>query len=890
MKRSIELIIGPLLVATVLIFSIKLFRSPEKRIVDRQAYEEFLLEQYQGLPQFSEEKLKATPKPEHPDLAAFQDYFMTLDPELGRVPTERLKSAFQETRAIRAKYGSGPKVSVIEWEGTPSNMGGRTRALMIDPRDPSGDKVWAGGVTGGLWYNNDITDDNSLWVPVDDFWDNLVVSCIAYDPNNPDLFYVGTGEAFTAVTIYRESSGRGMGIWKSTDGGTTWSSLPSAENFAYVTDIALRNEGGLSVMYAGVVSGVYHGLHESYPSDGLYRSPDGGDTWEQVLPDITGHSEPYAPSDIEIGSDGRIYVGTMKNLNGVGGATLLFSDEGSSGSWTVFDDYVGIIESDSHYPIPGRVMLACAPSDENIVYAVIGSGFLNPYGFNLSYGNYILRSVDRGETWSQTNIPPNNRWGNWATLAWHALIIKVDPNDPNTVWIGGLDVNKSTDAGESWSHLSDWALMYSGGGDRYVHADQHAIAFKPGSSDEIIFANDGGIFYTAEGTSSQPTFVEKNKGYNTLQYYTCAIHPDAGMKHYLGGLQDNGTLLYEDAPLDINDMVSGGDGAFCFYNKIHPNLFITSYYYNRYFVFVDGLEVNYIGDYFSGIFINPADYDFKMNTLYANATTFDGNYLNMILRIRELPMTPQGDFLWLNTGTNVPFSHVKVSPHSAQGSTTLFLGTQSGRLYRVENAQATAEVTEIGGIDFPAGNISSIGVAGSDDTLLVTFSNYGVSSVWQTYDGGLSWQEREGNLPDMPVRWAIYHPQDVRRGMLATEIGVWTTDNLDQEDVLWLPAVEGLANVRVDMLQIRDIDNTVLAATHGRGLFTATYTGAGQLGDVNNDGQINIFDIVRTVQIIIGTGDPPREYELWAGDMNEDGVINILDVIQIVNVILGAGD
>ena len=98
-------------------------------------------------------------------------------------------------------------------------MGGRTRAIMYDPNDASGNKVWAGAVTGGLWYNNDITDDQSAWVPVNDFLANLSVSCIVSDPNNLQVFYAGTGEAETARVIYRESSGVGMGIMKSADGG-----------------------------------------------------------------------------------------------------------------------------------------------------------------------------------------------------------------------------------------------------------------------------------------------------------------------------------------------------------------------------------------------------------------------------------------------------------------------------------------------------------------------------------------------------------------------------------------------------------------------------------------------------------------------------------------------
>ena len=114
-------------------------------------------------------------------------------------------------------------------------------------------------------------------------------------------------------------------------------------------------------------------------------------------------------------------------------------------------------------------------------------------------------------------------------------------------------------------------------------------------------------------------------------------------------------------------------------------------------------------------------------------------------------------------------------------------------------------------------------VGSSEDVLLVTFSNYGVSSVWFTDDGGDTWTEKEANLPDMPIRWALFHPDNDGQVMLATETGIWVTNMMLEDETIWYPANNGMANVRVDMLKLRKSDQTVLAATHGRGLFTATY-------------------------------------------------------------------
>ena len=365
--------------------------------------------------------------------------------------------------------------------------------------------------------------------------------------------------------------------------------------------------------------------------------------------------------------------------------------------------------------------------------------------------------------------------------------------------------------------------MYYGGGDEYVHADIHDITYKPGSSDELLITSDGGVFYTNEAGSFAPAFQEKNQGYSSLQFYTIGLHPSAGNVKCVGGLQDNGTLYYTGTPLTINNMIDGGDGSACFIDQNQQQYMITSVYYNQYTLWQNGNWYSSMSDWSSGTFVSPADYDDQNNILYANACAFGGQQANEILRISGIPNNINGNYINLNTGLSTYYTAVECSPNSPSGTTTLFVGSLNGRLFKVQNAQATPQVSEITGDDFPAGAIASVAIGGSDDTLLVVFSNYGVPSVWQSYDGGTTWQDKEANLPDMPIRWALYHPTSTRHAMLATELGIWTTSNLDEEGTVWVQDIEGLANVRVDMLQIRQSDFTVLAATHGRGMATAIW-------------------------------------------------------------------
>ncbi len=816
LKTGFWLLLTSVFVFLLILLNLNVVNQVDE-MISRQQFEEFLNKKLNDFAQKQLVNNSDEPRADSPDQAALQDYLNTVDPVSKTVPKERLKEAYTHTRAFEENphYKS---TKSLQWQATVSNFGGRTRAIMWDPNDPYERKVWAGGVTGGLWYKENITNTVS-WVPVNDFWPGLAISCMTHDPNSPETFYVGTGEAQTALIIYRESSGVGFGIMRSTDAGENWEVMPGTEDFEYVTDIVVRDEGGSSVIYAAVASGIYKGAqHLSQPSDGLFRSVVGSDIWEQVLPNITDLDVPYAPADIELGPDGRMYVGSMPNVEGEGGATILYSDEATPGTWTVNDEYKILIENTPGFDLPGRVVFAAAPSDPNRVYALVAQGYF--YGLPGYECHIIARSDDKGETWNMVSIPPPASTGNWAYIAWHAMAAGVDPNNPDRIFIGALDMWVSDNAGDSWSKESSWV----GSGQNFVHADQHTILFKEGNSNEVLIASDGGVFHTVNASQNSIYFMEKNYGFNTLQMYKVALHPTPGVTLFLGGMQDNGTIYYDGLPIEHANTISGGDGGACFFDDNEPDVLITSSQNNRFNFIANGAYAGSATQWSSGNFISSVDYDYNLNTLYANAVTTINNLQDNVLRIAEIPYGPyEGEYLDMGTGSTVPFTHVKYSDHSPTTSSTLLLGTQAGRLFRVENAEASPDVTEIGPPEFPTAAISCIAEGNSADTLLVTFSNFGVSSVWQSWDGGLNWEEKEGDLPDMPVRWALYHPDNANAAMLATEIGIWTSYNLDEPTPAWQPDNEGLANVRIDMLQLRKADKMVMAGSHGRGFYYTTF-------------------------------------------------------------------
>jgi hypothetical protein len=212
-----------------------------------------------------------------------------------------------------------------------------------------------------------------------------------------------------------------------------------------------------------------------------------------------------------------------------------------------------------------------------------------------------------------------------------------------------------------------------------------------------------------------------------------------------------------------------------------------------------------------------------------NVSSFNGNGANQIAVINIFDTMITGYLRDIGTQVRVPFTAVKWAQTDADGG-SLFLGTASGQLFRLDRPHTDTIAQEITGNQFPVGYISSIETGQTADTLLVTLSNYGIPSVFVSANGGDSWKEVEGNLPDMPVRYGIFHPQSAHQVMLATETGTWVSEDVFDHPVTWTPQVNGLANVRVDMLRIRPADLTVLAASHGMGLYTARWDLQGASG------------------------------------------------------------
>jgi PKD repeat protein len=718
------------------------------------------------------------------DLAMELEFELTKDPTTNTVPRERLLSAAQYIKSLQNTSSSSKIAGAIpgvNWqERGPSNFGGRTRTLMVDPNDPTKKTVWSGGVAGGLWKTTDITIASPNWVAINDFFSCMAVTSLCYSPSNTQVFYFGTGEGY-----FNADYQRGNGIWKSIDGGATWNQLPataSNASFYYVNRMVVHPNGNV---YAAT-------------NNGIYRSQDAGASWSRVL----GTSAPGGAvtdnfSDIEIALDGQIWASTRSN----GG--IYKSASGNGGTWSVLNTGA------NGFPATGtatRIDIACAPSNANVCYAYAAHGGTNFY-----------KTSDGGATWTLLSKPVDSDpgIGNEITRTqfWYDMSIAVDPNNDAVVFVGGVDLFKTTNSGTTWQQIAHW---YGGFGFQEVHADQHIALFEPGNSEVIYFGNDGGIYRSGNATAVIPTIATKHDNYNVTQFYACAMHPGAYSNHFLAGAQDNGSHRFSSGGIGPTTEVTGGDGCFVHIDQNEPQYQFTSYVYSNYYRSTNGgASFSGLTNNNSGSFVNPSDYDNVSNNFYASYTA--GTYS----RILNAPI--------LNALTSVTIAAfgggtVRTVSCSQNTPDKVFFGLSNGRIVRVDNAHlAVPTETHINnGMGMPSSTVSCIAIEnGNDDHLLVTYSSYGVNSAWETTNGGTSWTSVEGNIPDMPVRAALFNPNNNQQALIGTELGVWSTDLLNGPATNWAPSNSGLANTRVTMLQIRSSDKLVIASTHGRGLFSS---------------------------------------------------------------------
>jgi photosystem II stability/assembly factor-like uncharacterized protein len=772
-----------------------------------------------------------------------REVLMTQDPSLGYIPKARLLEASTKARMMQMRNTG---TSALVWaERGPNNMGGRTRAIIIDRNDATGNTVLAGSVSGGLWRTTNFKSATPSWTNVSTVSANLAITALAQDPSNFNTMYAGTGEGFSNIDAVR-----GLGIYKSNDGGLTWELIPSsttggaqANDFYYIQKVLVYSNGHV---YASAIGRFCN-------SGGIFKSTDGGTSWTRVIGTYDGSGScagafDFAGYDLEMSRNGDLYATVIDRGNSFTAPATSDTTHGK-----IYRSPAGINVGNSGTwvnvtpPPPAaagslweRIEVSCSQTNNNTIYAVL-QGMASDIGG-------IRVSTDAGTTWTSINY--TSLWCDGGSSsssdfsrgqAWYDLLLGVKPDNDQVVFVGGVDIVKTTNGGASWSHNTQWA---GGCGTMpVVHADHHNVFFFPGSPNEMIMVNDGGIYYSAD---AGVTYTNKSSGYNTIQYYYGAVHPTSGSNYMLAGAQDNGTHKFSTIGLGSVTTATGGDGGYCFIDQDDPNIQVTAYTNCYYNISRDGGANFNVNAHFgaNGRFINPTDYDNTNNMIFAAYTG------GRVLRVSNVASgTVSGSAFTSSAATTSRIaSALKVDPNVTGKVWVAFSGGGLAPvLTYMSNAHTTPAFTTITLPAAIAANhyISSIDVKSGDAArILLSVSNYGVASIYESTDGGVSWTALDANgvnIPDMPVRWAMYTPDNGI--MLATELGVWTAAASAGTSTTWTQSA-GLPNVRVDMIDYRSSDQTVIAATHGRGVFTTTISSALPVTLLDFSGRLSQDEVV----------------------------------------------
>ena len=770
---------------------------------------------------------------ENPTGLAPYEYMRLRNPETGKIPRGiggRENRFIRSLPTVEEAFTRGLRKRSISygWKSRgPSNIGGRTRAFGLDIRDEN--IILGGGASGGMWKS---TDNGQTWIKTTKPDQLHTVSCLVQDtrPGREDTWYQGTGEYSGGQDHMRGNVPYdGNGIYKSTDNGDTWELLASTS-----TGMPENHTNDFDWIHKVAIDPSNLDDDEVYAAayGAIYRSPNGGQSWSRVL---GGPGRAAGWAHIAVTSTGVVY------------ATLCYGpDQG------LYRSENGILWTNITPPNwPSyfhRVVIAIAPSNENIVYfftETTRTWLESTYNGTYCLMKYTYLSGNgsgNGGTWENRS---QQIFHNYCGLGW-CMDLNVLPTNENRVFLGRQSLHRSRDGFATLSGINligDADLTFLP--DYGFHCDLHKMIFSRQDPRIAYVSHDGGISKTTNITANTVNWTSLEYGYKTSQYYTVAIVPDiAHDPRIMGGMHDNGSYLTTSAnPNSDWKFLYFGDGAHAAFldggSKMivswqEGNIFMGTIIPDDMFDPGDWTRINpYIEN---PLFIHPFAVDPNNDKCIYMPV---GNLLKKCPDITVIPLNGSQSHksnAW-QTITTVPTIITALSI-SKEPAHVLYFGTVDGRIYRIDDATSghPVPVNIYTNKGLPVGGyLSHIAIDPHDaDHAVVTFSNYGVQSIFSTTNGGNSWTHVSGNLEENTdgtgsgpaVNWIAILPENGQNTYFAcTSAGLFSTTQLDGIQTTW--AQEGastIGNVKVSMAVAREIDGEVVVATYGNGVYSRDFS------------------------------------------------------------------
>ena len=758
-----------------------------------------------------------------------------------RIPAGALLNA---RRDVEARFGLLARSSLLPsalavgstWRSigpTTINNGsaaGRVAALAMHPTTPG--VVYTGAAQGGVWRS---VNAGATWTALGDTQCSLAIGSIAIDPVNPKIVYAGTGEQNNSADSYY-----GCGVLRSVDGGDTWT--------VFGSDVFVSPTGGGArighILIDRASAGTTNAVVLASSSFGLYRSTNAGNTWTRVLAgNVSGLVADPANS--------RTYYAAVGNYGTTASQNGIFKSIDNGVTWTPLTIAFGTTV--------GRIELAIAKSDANVLYATVED---RTPGSNTSTQLLgIWRSLDAGATWVKTTATG----ASCSSQCWYDMYVGVDPTNPGRVYFGGLSFYRSEDSATTFTNVG-----------ATIHVDHHTMVFDPSDPNTIYVGSDGGVYRSANrGTSWTPV----NTNLAITQFYNgVSLHP-TDTNAVLGGTQDNGTVQFIGNPSWSS--VIGSDGGYTAINPQDPTIVYGETQWSAGST-VSGPRRREPGTNFRvrniGIDINDrAQFIPPLVMDQAHPTTlYFGTY--------RLYRTGDGGDTWTPISPDLSktgggtITAIGLAPTDPK---TVYVGLNDGNVRVTRDSGATWQTIASG---LPNRVVTQIVVDDQDASKAhLTMSGFGTPHVWRTDNAGTSWTNVSGDLPNVPANSFAIVPRsnDIYVG---TDLGMFRSVNGGQN---WVPFQQGFPNVAVFSVVVNDRTRQLVAATHGRGMFSYSLPAQMLRGDVDGDGKVTAADAQLVLMAAVGLPLPAGVFAFPNGDVNCDGATTALDAQIILSFVVG---